>query len=169
MNYALGFHDWQEWAYSRGFKDLLEGRQKPVHAAKLETPPVRSSNTSAVPRQSLIEYLGDAAKRWSGNAFVQHSGYRIVRWSYRDVAGVASQFARELEARGIEPGDRVLLWGRNSAEWVAAFFGCILRGAVAVPMDQGATPGFAARVAQQVDAKLLIISRKNGSRENGSA
>ena len=24
-------------------------------------------------------------------------------------------------------------WGRNSAEWVAAFFGCILRGAVAVP------------------------------------
>ena len=94
-------------------------------------------------------------------AFAQRSGYRIVRWSYRDVAGVAAQFARELEARGIEPGDRVLLWGRNSPEWVAAFFGCILRGAVAVPMDQGATSDFAGRVAQQVDAKLLVVSREN--------
>jgi long-chain acyl-CoA synthetase len=94
-------------------------------------------------------------------AYAYRSGYRTVRWSYRDVAGVAAQFARELEARGIEPGDRVLLWGRNSAEWVAAFFGCILRGAVAVPMDHGAAFDFAARVAEQVDAKLHVVSREN--------
>jgi long-chain acyl-CoA synthetase len=44
---------------------------------------------------------------------------------------------------------------------VAAFFGCILRGAVAVPMDQGATAEFASRVAQQVDAKLISVDREN--------
>ena len=30
----------------------------------------------------------------------------------------------------------MLLWGDNCAEWVGAFFGCMLRGAVAVPMDR---------------------------------
>jgi len=92
---------------------------------------------------------------------VQHSGYRTSRWSYLEVANLAAQCAREFERLGIAPGDRILIWGRNSAEWVAAFFGCILRGAVAVPMDQGATADFAGRVAQQVDARLLLLDREN--------
>src|SRR5579863_1048047 len=109
-----------------------------------------------MPRRSLIDYLREYAKHGRSTAFVQRSGYRTSRTSYSDVAGLAAQCARELERLGIAPGDRVLLWGRNSAEWVGAFFGCILRGAVAVPMDQGATSEFAARVAEQVDAQLLI-------------
>jgi long-chain acyl-CoA synthetase len=114
-----------------------------------------------MPRRSLIEYLAGYDRQGRSMAYSERCGYRMERWSYRDVAGVAAQFARELEARGIGPGDRVLLWGPNSAEWVAAFFGCILRGAVAVPMDQGATSGFVARVAQQVDARLLVAGRKH--------
>ncbi|MBZ5661659.1 MAG: AMP-binding protein [Acidobacteriia bacterium] len=114
-----------------------------------------------MPRPSLIEYIGEFARHGTGIAYAHWSGYRTVRWSFRDVAKVAAQFARELEAREIEPGDRVLLWGRNSPEWVAALFGCLLRGAVAVPMDQGAALDFVARVAGQVDAKLLIVSREN--------
>jgi long-chain acyl-CoA synthetase len=114
-----------------------------------------------MPRPSLIEYLAGYAQHGRDIAFSEQQGYRKARWSYRDVARVAAQVARELEAREIGPGDRVLLWGRNSAEWVAAFFGCILRGAVAVPMDQVATVDFARRVAQQVDAKLLVMAREH--------
>jgi long-chain acyl-CoA synthetase len=114
-----------------------------------------------MPRPSLIEYLAGYTQHGRDIAFGERHGYRMARWSYRDVAGVAAQFARELEARGIGPGDRVLLWGRNSAEWVAAFFGCILRGAVVVPMDHVATGDFAQRVAQQVDAKLIVAEREH--------
>ena len=114
-----------------------------------------------MPRQSLIDYLREYPGRGRSTAIVQRSGYRTSRSSYREVAGLAAQCAREFERRGIAPGDRILLWGRNSAEWVAAFFGCILRGAVAVPMDQGATADFAGRVAQQVDAKFLLADREN--------
>ncbi len=114
-----------------------------------------------MPRRSLIEYLAGYAQHGRDIAFGERQGYRMARWSYCDVAGVAYQFARELESRGVGPGDRVLLWGRNSAEWVAAFFGCILRGAVAVPMDQGTTEDFAGRVAQEVDAKLLVVAREH--------
>ena len=37
---------------------------------------------------------------------------------------MALQFAAELDTRGIGKGERVMLWGENCAEWVAAFFGC---------------------------------------------
>src|SRR5712692_7892737 len=121
----------------------------------------RSWSTPAMPRRSPNGFPGGYDRHGRSIAFGERCGYRVTRWSYHDVASVAARFARELEARRIGPGDRVLLWGRNSAEWVAAFFGCILRGAVAVPMDQGATADFAGRVAQQVDAKLLVVAREN--------
>src|SRR3984893_8353809 len=126
----------------------------------LETLPAREEHFPAMPPPSLIDHLREYPKHGRSTAFVQRSGYRTSRWSYLEVANLAAQCAREFERLGIAPGDRVLLWGRNSAEWVAAFFGCILSGAVAVPMDQGATGDFARRVAQQVDARLLFMDRE---------
>ena len=57
---------------------------------------------------------------------------------------------------GLQPGDRVLLWGSNSVEWVAAFFGCILRGIVAVPLDAAGSLEFAQRVVAEVQPRLLV-------------
>ena len=114
-----------------------------------------------MPRQSLIDYLREYSRHGRSLAFVQRSGYRTARTSYRETAELAAQCAREFERIGIAPGDRILLWGRNSAEWAAAFFGCLLRGAVAVPLDKGATADFVSRVAQRVDARLLLRDREN--------
>jgi len=100
----------------------------------------------------LYSSLGDET------AFVYQRGFRTHRWSYRKTGELAFRFARELEQRKIGKGDRVMLWGENSAEWVAAFFGCMLRGAVAVPMDKIAAPEFVRRVASDVDARLMICS-----------
>jgi long-chain acyl-CoA synthetase len=112
-------------------------------------------------RRSLVESL-DQFLRWGHEiAYAQPSGYRTVRWSYRRVAEGAFQFARELESQGIGKGERVLLWGPNSAEWIAAFLGCALRGVVVVPIDDVAAADFAMRVYQQVDARLLVCSRQH--------
>jgi len=92
-------------------------------------------------------------------AYGQRRGYRMEWFTYGQVLELASRFVRELDARQIGKGDRVMLWGENRAEWVAAFFGCALRGAVVVPMDNGASGDFAARVFRQVEAKLLVCSR----------
>ena len=89
------------------------------------------------------------------------SGYRSVRWSYRQVAETAFQFARELQERSIAKGDRVLLWGPNSAEWVAAFFGCALRGVIVVPIDDAGAADFTQRVYRRVEARLLLCSREH--------
>ena len=112
-------------------------------------------------RHSVAGFLDDFLRAGNECAYVQRRGYRTERWTYRQVADTAFRFARELEARGIGQGDRVMLWGANGGEWVAAFFGCALRGAVAVPMDDAAAPDFANRVCTQVQTRLLVSSRKH--------
>lgn len=109
-------------------------------------------------RRSLVEFFEGFAWRGDEIAVAHRRGYRMARWSYLGIARAARQFARELEARGIGRGDRVLLWGENSAEWIIAFRGCVLRGVVVVPMDRIAVPDSVRRVAEQVDAKLIICS-----------
>ncbi|HEX3352230.1 MAG TPA: AMP-binding protein [Terriglobales bacterium] len=112
-------------------------------------------------RRSVVEFLEDFLRRDGECAYSQRRGYRWVCWSYRQVAEAAFQCARELESRGIEKGQCVLLWGPNSADWVAAFFGCALRGVVVVPIDDGGTLDFAGRVYEQVNGKLLFCSREH--------
>jgi long-chain acyl-CoA synthetase len=112
-------------------------------------------------RCSVVEYLESFLRRGRECAYVQRRGYRAERWSYRQVAETASRFARELERRGIGRGERVLLWAPNSAEWVAAFFGCALRGVIVVPLDDAGAADFTQRVYQQVDGKLLVCSRQH--------
>jgi long-chain acyl-CoA synthetase len=63
-----------------------------------------------------------------------------------------------LKALGINRGERVLLCGENSPEWVAAFWGCILRGAVVVPLDKESASAFILSVERQTEAKLMLAS-----------
>lgn len=102
-------------------------------------------------------------------AFRQKRGYRTESFTYGEILQLATAVARELDARGIASSDRVMLWGENSAQWIAAFLGCVLRGVAVVPMDDAASPDFASRVFDQVQAKLLVCSRQHASRTPASS
>ncbi len=106
--------------------------------------------------KTVASYLDDFLSRGNETAFAHRHGLRVKRWSYSQIAKTALRFARELEARRIAKGDRVLLWARNSPEWVSAFFGCLLRGVIVVPLDLQSEPGFVKRVQEQVEAKLAL-------------
>jgi long-chain acyl-CoA synthetase len=114
-------------------------------------------------RENLLSLFGEFERYGSDLAFVQRRGYRRETWTYRKLAGAALACALELKEGGVRTGDRVLLWGPNSAEWAAAFWGCLLRGAVAVPMDDGATLDFAARVVRDAGIKLIFASRQKAA------
>ncbi len=72
------------------------------------------------------------------------------------IARLAGRFAALLAARKNRRGDRVLIWGENSAEWIAAFYGCMVRGVLAVPLDANGTAEFAQRVVGDVRPKLAV-------------
>ncbi len=113
-----------------------------------------------MPEQTLVRLVDRFYQRGAEAACVYRRGYRTLRWSYREIARSACQFARELEGRGIGKGERVLIWGDNCAEWIVAFLGSVLRGAVVVPMDRIASSEFARRVYEQVGARLVVCSRQ---------
>jgi long-chain acyl-CoA synthetase len=112
-----------------------------------------------MPRANLQSLFAEFDRFAGDVAVIQRRGYRRQAWTYAQLAGKSILCAQALEQRGIRTGDRVLLWAPNSPEWMAAFWGCLLRGAVAVPMDDGATPEFAAHVAQDAAVKLILAGR----------
>jgi long-chain acyl-CoA synthetase len=92
-------------------------------------------------------------------AFSHRPKLRQKSWTNGEISKAANQFARELETRQIGHGDRVIIWAENSPEWVAAFFGIVLRGAIAVPLDEQSAPDFVQRVCDKTEPKLRLLGR----------
>ncbi|HEX4749232.1 MAG TPA: AMP-binding protein [Bryobacteraceae bacterium] len=115
-------------------------------------------------RPHLATLVNDFARLRSNVAVVARHGLRQTRTTYADLAELAKRFAAELEIRGIAKGDRVLLWADNSAEWVATFFGCLMRGVLVVPIDAGSATDFVDRVQREVSAKLILCDSDRISR-----
>lgn len=107
-------------------------------------------------RPHLATLLDDFRRFGSEKAVVRYVGNRRRVASYEEIARLAGRFAALLEKRGIRYGDRVMIWAENSAQWIAAFYGCMLRGVLAVPLDAYGTPEFAARVAIDVRPSLVV-------------
>ena len=102
---------------------------------------------------SLVEEFREHAAE---TAVVAHRGVRRYATTYGELAELAGRFAAELERRGVGPGERVVLWGADSAEWIGVFFGCLLRGVIVVPLDAAGDAGFAGRVVRDVGARLVV-------------
>jgi len=115
-----------------------------------------SCQTVAAMRPQLATLPEDYRHLGNQIAVVRHQGLRRRVSSYAHIAQLAGRFAAFLEQQKIAPGERVLLWAANSAEWIAAFHGCILRGVLAVPLDVTGSADFAARVAADVRPRLAI-------------
>ena len=107
-------------------------------------------------RDHLATLLDDFRRYGREVAVVRYQGNRRRVTTYGQIAILAGRFAALLAQRNIGPGDRVLLWAENSAEWIAAFHGCMLRGVLAVPLDASGTAEFARRVAADVTPKLAV-------------
>src|ERR1700692_2146945 len=98
-------------------------------------------------REHLATLVEDFRRYDREIAVVRYHGNRRRVSTYGDIAHLAGRFATHLAEQGIGPGDRVVLWAENGAEWMAALHGCILRGVMVVPLDAYGSADFAARVA----------------------
>ncbi len=82
---------------------------------------------------SLVEMLrATVEKSPNHEAIVELSGGRV---NYRQLWERASRVAGGLKSQGVKRGDRVAIQLGNGLDWVVAFFGTQLAGAVAVPVN----------------------------------
>ncbi|MFL5651465.1 MAG: class I adenylate-forming enzyme family protein, partial [Chloroflexota bacterium] len=79
-----------------------------------------------------------------------------TRWTWAELDGRADAVAAALTEHGVEPGDRVALLARPSAEVVAILHGIARVGAAAAPLGTGMTRREAGPVAAVLGARIVI-------------
>jgi acyl-CoA synthetase (AMP-forming)/AMP-acid ligase II len=67
----------------------------------------------------------------NGTAFI----FNEVVWTYSDLLAGAEQLSRAFLARGVRPGDRVVLHLPNTPEMAVAVYACFRIGAIACPTN----------------------------------
>ena len=86
-------------------------------------------------RESLIELLRAAAERFAERCALQDGSQQV---HYRELLQQASRVAGRLNAQGLQRGDRVAFILPNSIEFVAAYYGVLMAGGVAVLLNAAA-------------------------------
>lgn len=79
-----------------------------------------------------------------------------ARRTYRDVERCMHQGAAQLVARGLRPGQRVLLDLDPGPDWVCAFFAILDAGLTAVPLPPGLPPEMQAAIASRTEAAAAV-------------
>src|SRR5216110_2404095 len=79
-------------------------------------------------------------------------------WNYRELARRIAGVAVGLRARGLRPGDRVLLSLENCGEFFELLFGCWAAGLCAVPANARLHPREVEYIAENSGARLLIAT-----------
>jgi long-chain acyl-CoA synthetase len=111
-----------------------------------------------VVRDTLIDFFDDLSHA-RGEFLVHDDGFRSRGHSYAEVARAARACAARMHRLGLRKGDKIVFWSENRPEWIVAFWGCLLRGIVVVPIDYRASPDFLARVSRIVGAKLVLVGQ----------
>lgn len=85
--------------------------------------------------QLLYETIGNCfdrtVKKYPNNEAVVAS-YQNIRWSYKQLSNEVNKLATGLISLGIEPGERIGIWGPNSAEWLVTQLATAKIGAIMV-------------------------------------
>ncbi|MBI4468651.1 MAG: AMP-binding protein [Acidobacteria bacterium] len=108
-----------------------------------------------MPRETLLDFFDDLGHA-RGDFVVYDDGYRARTFTYAEIAGAARAFSSRLQAAGFSRGDKVLIWSENRPGWIVGFWGCLLTGAIVVPIDDHTSPEFVRRIGTLVGGRLVL-------------
>src|SRR3954469_18257840 len=92
-------------------------------------------------------------------AVVDHGDDGVVRRvTFAELARLVRRAATGCAERGVQPGDRVAVWGPNSLEWVVAALGALAAGAAIVPLNTRFKAEEAAYILDKSGAVLTFVS-----------
>jgi len=77
--------------------------------------------------------------------------------TWREAADLVGRIAATLAAKGVGPGDRVVVTGRNGPEWALAWLATLHAGATVVPIDWQLRKEETANLLRAADARVAFI------------
>lgn len=91
---------------------------------------------------------------WDKDALTDYKGPTL---QYHDVARKIEKLHILFENSGLQKGDKIALYGRNSSHWAVAFLATVTYGAVVVPIQHEFTPDQVYNIVNHSDSKLLFV------------
>ena len=104
---------------------------------------------------NLAKLLIDIARQQPDRPAVTDARHR---WTYGEFAGRLIAIGSALRERGLVPGDRVVLWMENCAEFLECLYGCWAAGLCAVPVNAKLHPLEVAHILGDAGVRLLITT-----------
>ncbi len=86
----------------------------------------------------------------------QKEGYRTRTLTGKELEEKVHSIRFFFQQKHLQKGDKVIFFAKNSLEWIAAYFACILSGIVAVPLDVFSNKEFVQKVRKQTQAKMIL-------------
>jgi long-chain acyl-CoA synthetase len=96
-------------------------------------------------------------------AVIESSAFRRRKFSYQEMQSGVDRIASSFTRLGIKEGDRVILWGENSARWMMTFYACLQMKIVVVPIDSSFSADFVAKIRGITEAKLVCSDAQGGA------
>ncbi len=115
--------------------------------------------TRLMENPSLYHRFQQAAAIYADHISIRFAGQD---WTYRDLEKASREVAASLIALGIEHGDRIGIWGVNSAEWVIAALGIQAAGGVLIPIGTRLRGREAGDILRDAKARLVFTDRGFG-------
>jgi len=106
--------------------------------------------------RTVADLLWDAAASAGDLPAIAMGGQTIT---YAGLRNRASSVAAVLVDRGVKPGDRVAILAERGPDGVAAYFGALAAGAVAVVINERSRPRQVEYVLRRSNARVLLTSR----------
>src|SRR5438093_359214 len=114
--------------------------------------------------ETLPDLITESARLWGSLPAVGlHDDKLPWSWTYAELLDKAGRAGSYLAAHGIGKGDRVVFWGSNRPEWVAAFFGAQMLGAVVIPLDVRSQEDLLLRIERQTEPKHLLVGKEQAA------
>jgi acyl-CoA synthetase (AMP-forming)/AMP-acid ligase II len=112
-------------------------------------------NTRSVRPRAVTDLLWDAAAAAGDRPAIAMSGQTTT---YADLRSRASSVAAALVDRGVKSGDRVAILAERGRDAVAAYFGALAAGAVAIVVNERSRPRQVEYVLRRSTARVLLTS-----------
>ena len=107
---------------------------------------------------NIYSIFAEAAERHPDKTAVLYLG---TRFSYRKLQNLSERFAAALNDKGVNAGQRVMVYIPNSIQWVVSWLGIQKLGAVAVPITPIYTPHDISYIANDSEAEAIICADTN--------
>ena len=109
---------------------------------------------------TLGELLPTAARRFAGRTalVVEEESF-----TFAELESLSNRVAHGRVSTGVQPGDRVTLYGPNCWEWVVGYYAIVKAGAVVNPISSMLTPEEVRYVVGDSGAQVLLTSVDKGT------